>query len=237
MVAAIILAAGLSNRFGKPKLLMSLGRKSLIRHTMERVIAAGGGEWKEVIVVLGHEAARVQQELEGLPIRTTVNSQFALGMSASLRAGLQAISPQTEGAMIFLGDQPLILPEVIRRMLIVFRDGQRPIVAPVYDGVRGNPVLFSSAVFSELITVEGDKGGRDVVMRSPDRVATVEFPSKLPLRDVDTWKDYEALRAIIESEQGADSVINRQHDPRGDRQAVPQPADYARYGALHRRET
>lgn len=227
MVAAIILAAGLSSRLGRPKLLLRLGGKSLIRYTTEQVIAAGGGEWKEVIVVLGHEVAKVRQELEGLPIRTTLNPQFAMGMSASLRAGLQAISPQAEGAMLFLGDQPLVSTEVIRRMLIVFRESQKPIVVPVYDGVRGNPVLFSSAVFSELMTVEGDKGGRDVVMRSPDRVARVEFPSELAPRDVDTWEDYEALRAIVESDQVADGVINRQRDLRGDWQAGPQPADYA----------
>ena len=199
MVAAIILAAGLSSRLGKPKLLLPFNGRSLIRCTVEQVITAGGGEWKEVVVVLGHEAVRVQQELEGLPIRSIVNPQFAMGMSASLIAGLQAISPQAEGAMIFLGDQPLVSPEVVRRMLTVFRGGQRPIVVPVYDGVRGNPVLFSSSLFSELMTVEGDKGGREVVMRDPERVATVAFPSDLAPRDVDTWEDYEALRAMVES--------------------------------------
>lgn len=203
MVAAIILAAGLSSRLGKPKLLLPLNGRSLIRRTVEQVMAAGGGEWEEIIVVVGHEAARVRQELEGLPIRTIVNPRFARGMSASLRAGLQAISPQAEGAMIFLGDQPLVATEVVRRMLTVFRGGQRPIVVPVYDGVRGNPVLFSSSLFSELMTVEGDKGGREVVMRNPERVATVGFPSDLAPRDVDTWEDYEALRGIVESKEAA----------------------------------
>jgi molybdenum cofactor cytidylyltransferase len=201
MVAAIILAAGLSSRLGKPKLLLPLNGRSLIRRTVEQVIAGGGGVWEEIIVVVGHEAARVQEELEGLPIRTVFNPQFALGMSASLIAGLQAISPQAEGAMIFLGDQPLVSKEVVRRMLAVFRGSRRPIVVPVYDGVRGNPVLFSSSLFSELMTVEGDKGGREVVMRDPERVAALAFPSDLAPRDVDTWEDYEALRAMVESDK------------------------------------
>src|SRR5512137_2081416 len=115
MVAAIILAAGLSSRLGRPKLLLPLNGRSLIRRTVEQVITAGGGEWEEVVVVLGHEAARVQQELEGLPIRTIVNPQFAMGMSVSLIAGLHAISPQAEGVMIFLGDQPLVSTEVVRQ--------------------------------------------------------------------------------------------------------------------------
>lgn len=120
MVAAIILAAGLSSRLGKPKLLLPLNGRSLIRRTVDQMIAAGAGEWEEIIVVVGHEAASIQQELEWLPIRTIINPRFAMGMSASLRAGLQAISPQTEGAMIFLGDQPLVSTEVVRRMLTVF---------------------------------------------------------------------------------------------------------------------
>lgn len=203
MVAAIVLAAGLSSRVGKPKLLLPLNGRSLIRRTVERVITAGGGEWKEVVVVLGHEAERIQQELEGLPIRIILNPRFAMGMSASLIAGLQAISPQAEGAMIFLGDQPLVSTEVVRRLLSVFRESQRSIVVPVYGGVRGNPVLFSSSLFSELTTVQGDKGGREVVMRDPERVAAMAFPSDLAPRDVDTWEDYEALRRLVESKEVA----------------------------------
>jgi molybdenum cofactor cytidylyltransferase len=201
MIAAIVLAAGMSSRFGKPKLLLPLDGRSLIRRTVEQVITAGSGEWEEVVVVVGYEAARVQQELEGLPIRTIVNPRFASGMSASLITGLQGISSHAEGAMIFLGDQPLVSPEVVRRMLTVFRGSQRSIVVPVYDGVRRNPVLFSRSLFPELMTVKGDKGGRDVVMRHPESVASVAFPSDVAPRDVDTWEDYEALRAMVEWER------------------------------------
>jgi molybdenum cofactor cytidylyltransferase len=124
-------------------------------------------------------------------------------MSTSLKAGVAAVNPEIEGAMIFLGDQPLVSTEVVRRLLTVFRESQRSIVVPAYGGVRGNPVLFSSALFSELTTVEGDKGGREVVMRDPERVATVRFPPNLAPRDVDTWEDYEILRRLVESNEVA----------------------------------
>lgn len=198
MVAAVILAAGLSRRLGQPKLLLPLGGGSLIRRATEQVIAAGGGQWKEVVIVLGHEAARVQQELEGFSVRTVFNPRFEMGMSASLIAGLQAVTPPAAGAMVLLGDQPLVSTEVIRSMLAAFRKSDRPIIAPAYGGVMGNPVLFSRSLFSELMAVEGDKGGRDVVMRDPERVETLAFEADLAPRDVDTWQDYEILRASVD---------------------------------------
>jgi molybdenum cofactor cytidylyltransferase len=203
MFGAIILAAGCSSRLGQPKLLLPLDGKSLIRSTVEQVLEAGIHEWKEVIVVLGHEAAAVQQHLAGLEVRCVFNLGFALGMSTSLKVGVEAVNPEVEGAMIFLGDQPLVSAEVVRRLLTVFRESQRSIVVPVYGGVRGNPVLFSSSLFSELTTVQGDKGGREVVMRDPERVAAVTFPLNLAPRDVDTWEDYEALRRVVESKEDA----------------------------------
>ncbi len=197
---AVILAAGLSRRLGQPKLLLPFGEGSIIRCTTEQVIAAGA--WEEVIVVLGHEAAAVRQALGGLPVRTIFNPQFSIGMSASLIAGLKAAPPQAEGAMIFLGDQPSVSTEVIRSMRSLSKKSNRPIVVPVYDGVRGNPVFFSRTLFSELMAVEGDKGGRDVILRDPERVETVAFPADLAPRDVDTWEDYEALQASVHRMRG-----------------------------------
>lgn len=200
MLSAIILAAGLSSRIGQPKLLLPLKGKSVIRWTAERVLASGLGAFEEAIVVLGREAEAIERELEGLAVRTVFNPRFAEGMSTSLKAGLQAVSPTAGGAMIFLGDQPLVSPEVVRGMIATFRVAGRPIVVPLYDGVRGNPVLFAASLFPELMTTDGDKGGRDVVARSPERVTNVVFPSDLSARDVDTWEDYEALCELVSSE-------------------------------------
>jgi molybdenum cofactor cytidylyltransferase len=135
--------------------------------------------------------------LEGLAVRTIFNPHYAMGMSASLIAGLQTVAPQAEGAMIFLGDQPLVSTEVIRTMLKIFRKNPKPILVPAYDDLKGNPVLFSRSLFPELMTVEGDKGGREVVLREPGRVTYVAFSSDLAPRDVDTWEDYEVLQASV----------------------------------------
>ncbi|MBI3803077.1 MAG: nucleotidyltransferase family protein [Nitrospirae bacterium] len=202
MVAAVILAAGLSRRLGQPKQLLPFEGRSLIRRTTEQVIAAGESQWEEVVVVLGHEAAKVQQELKGLAIRTVFNPRFAMGMSASLIAGLQAVIPQAEGAMIFLGDQPIVSTEIIQSMLTRYRKSHKSIIVPAYGGVRGNPVLFSRSVFSELMDLEGDRGGREVVMRDPKRVETVAFPSDFAPQDVDTWEDYETLTSAFNRARG-----------------------------------
>lgn len=199
MLSAIVLAAGLSNRMGRPKLFLKLKGKSIIRWTVEAVLQAGGNQWKEVLVVMGPNWALVEEELKGLNVQTVFNHRFAEGMSTSLKAGLQSVSPTVEGTMIFLGDQPLISDEVVEHMFTAFRETGQPIVVPKYGTERGNPVLFAASQFSELMAVQGDKGGRDMIKRYPERVATVSFPASMAASDVDTWEDYEAISAFMDS--------------------------------------
>ena len=200
MLSAIVLAAGLSRRMGTAKLLLPLpDGRSVIRTTVEQVIRARDGEVDQVIVVLGQAADLIEQDLQGLPIRTVVNPHFAAGMSTSLKAGLQAVNSEVVGVMIFLGDQPLVAPAVIHQLVTAFRQSSKPIMIPLYGDMRGHPVLFSTSLFPELMQVEGDQGGRRVIAREPERVATVAFPADFGARDVDTWNDYELLRASINS--------------------------------------
>ncbi len=86
-------------------------------------------------------------------------------------------------------------------MIAAFWETRLPIVVPVNGSQQGNPVLFSPSLFQELLCVVGDRGGRDVVRKDPERVATVPFPSFLSARDVDTWEDYEALCSFVDSER------------------------------------
>ena len=95
--------------------------------------------------------------------------------------------------MVALRRPALSDPGVIRQLVAAFRASGRPIVAPVYRDGRGNPVLFASSVFDELRRVEGDRGGRPVVARDPERVAEVPVDAPMPA-DIDTPEDYEAAR-------------------------------------------
>jgi molybdenum cofactor cytidylyltransferase len=191
MIAAIVLAAGASTRMGRQKLTLPLADgRPLARAAVEQVLAGG---LDDVVVVLGREAEAVAATLRGLPIRTVVNPRYAEGQSTSLRAGLDALAPGTEAAVVALGDQPLPDPRVIHRLVEAFRTSGRPIVAPVYRDGRGNPVLFASAVFDELRRVEGDRGGRPVIARNPERVAEVPVDAPMPT-DIDTPEDYRTAR-------------------------------------------
>lgn len=195
MIAGVVLAAGLSSRLGRQKLLLPLEKGgALIRLSVERVLAAG---LDDVVVVLGRDAEAVGAALAGLAVRTVVNPRYADGQSTSLRAGLDALPPEAEAAVIALGDQPLPEPGLIDRLVAAFRESGRPIVVPRYRDGRGNPVLFAASVFDELRAVTGDQGGRAVVARDASRVAEVAVDAPMP-PDVDTWADYEALRDAIQ---------------------------------------
>lgn len=191
MIAAMVLAAGTSIRMGRQKLLLPLREgRPLIRLSLERVLEAG---LDDVVVVLGRDAEAVAAALAGLAVRTVVNPRYAEGQSTSLRAGLDALRPGTEAAVITLGDQPLPDPGLIGRLVAAFRETRSAIVVSRYRDGRGNPVLFAASLFGELRAVTGDQGGRGVIARDPTRVGEVAVDAPMP-PDVDTWADYEALR-------------------------------------------
>jgi molybdenum cofactor cytidylyltransferase len=191
VIAGIVLAAGTSTRMGRQKLTLPMpDGRPLVRVAVEQILGAG---LADVVVVVGSDAEAIGSTLSGLPVRVVVNPRYAEGQSTSLRAGLDALRPGTEAAVVALGDQPLPDPDVIRRLVLAFRAAGRPIAAPVYRDGRGNPVLFGAALFDELRAVTGDRGGRGVMARDPARVTEVPVDMPMPA-DIDTPQDYEAAR-------------------------------------------
>jgi molybdenum cofactor cytidylyltransferase len=190
-VAAVVLAAGGSTRFGSPKQLLPWGDKTLLQHVVDRVL---GSSLDLVVLVLGHEAGRIGALIGDRPLRVVVNQEWARGQSGSLRAGLQAL-PQTCDACLFvLADQPNVSPQLIDRLLARYRRTLAPIVAPVHQGRRGNPVLFARTLFPELLEMQGDQGGRQAIERHEQEVETVEALDPDPFLDIDTVENYEEAR-------------------------------------------
>ena len=190
--AGILLAAGGSSRFGAQKLLQPLGGVPLVRIAAERVLAGGVAS---LAVVLGREATSVRAALEGLPLRLVLNHRYAAGLAGSIRAGIRALPPDAGGALVALGDQPGVRADVVGALLLAFRRGAGPIVAPEYAGVRGHPVLFARDVFPDLLRLRGDEGARSLLAAHPERVHLVPFDFPSP-PDVDTPADYEQLAAL-----------------------------------------
>ncbi len=195
MIAAVILAAGQSSRMGQHKLLLPVQGKPLLLHAVEHAIAAG---FAEVLVVVGYHAEAVRALLSGYPVRLVENPNYAQGQSTSLRAGIAALPTQTTAAMILLGDQPLVSPAILQRLMRAWRDSGRPIVAPYYAGQRGNPVLFARALFPELLGVSGDQGGREVLQKHAADIEPVPIAEADAAQDLDTWQEYQALLKRLE---------------------------------------
>jgi molybdenum cofactor cytidylyltransferase len=191
-VSGLILAAGRSSRLGRPKQLLPLAGRPLLAHVLENAAVSA---LAEVVLVLGHEAARIGAAVDDLGQRVVVNPDFAAGQSTSLRAGLAALDPAAAAVVVLLGDQPQVGPEVVDALIGAFRAGAGPIVAPRYGGRRGNPILFARALFPELAGVAGDEGARGIVRARAAEVVEVPVGDGPPPPDVDTEEDYAALLA------------------------------------------
>ena len=185
-ISAIVLAAGASRRMGQPKPLVSLGGRTILQRTLDHLRAA---QVDEIVVVLGHRAGDILPTLRGLGCRVVINPQHTLGMSSSIRRGLQAVHPRSRAVLVTLGDQPYIGPRVIDRLVKVFHRDRRSIVVPVFRGQRGHPVLFGREIWPRLQALTGDVGGKELLHRHPEDVCEVEVDDRGVLVDIDRPED------------------------------------------------
>lgn len=196
-VAAIVLAAGRSSRMGGPnKLLAEIGGRPLVRIVAEAALASRA---RPVTVVTGHQRERVEAALAGLDIVLVHNPAYADGLSASLKAGIAAVPPAADGAIICLGDMPQVDAHLIDRLLAAFDPERGALVAvPTIGGKRGNPVVWSRRFFSDLSTLTGDVGARGLIASYPEAVVEVATTDDAAFTDVDTPDALDAVRAAME---------------------------------------
>jgi molybdenum cofactor cytidylyltransferase len=192
-VAAIILAAGRSSRMGRNKLLLDLEGKPILCHAVDQALAAG---LSEIVVVSGHQASKVREALADRAVKVVEAREHKLGMSASLKAGIRALAPRTDAALVMLGDMPQVSAPLIRRLIAAYNPLEgRGIVVPTVDGKRGNPVLFDRRYFEEMLALEGDVGARHLIGAHDDQVAEVSVDDAAVFTDVDTPEAYDKLLA------------------------------------------
>ena len=204
--AAIILAAGTSSRMssGRHKLLLPLHSRPVLAHVIDAAIASKA---RPILIVLGHQIDQVRLQIKPYtthPAITLVgNADYLQGMSTSLRIGVQTLLSygykndstfyQVDSALIMLGDQPMVTSQVIDSLIRAYRTTDSSIIAPLYNGKRGSPVLFNERLFPELIEVTGDEGGRTVLERHRQEVELVEMGDAMTNYDVDTWEAYQQV--------------------------------------------
>lgn len=189
-VVGVVLAAGTSSRLGRPKQLLDLSGKPMLRHVVDAALAS---PLDEVLVVLGHAAPQVAAVLPASPrVRTVHNPRFARGQSTSVRAGLDAAG-SAQAAVFLLGDQPGVRPEAIEAVVQAWRGGAGPVVQASYGGRPAHPTLLDRSVWAEVASVVGDEGARTVLSRHPEWRTLVEVGGEPP-EDVDTEEDYQRVR-------------------------------------------
>jgi molybdenum cofactor cytidylyltransferase len=182
-IAAIVLAAGRSSRMGqRNKLLEPFAGKPIVAQVATVAIESGADP---VIVVTGFEAAHVAAALTEHKVAVAHNAAFDDGLSSSLKVGLSALPPDRDGALILLGDMPAVASSVLSALMAAYT-GRDAICVPVHRGRRGNPVLWGSRYFAEMMQLTGDKGAKQLLARHSDHVAEVAVGSEGIFADVDT---------------------------------------------------
>jgi molybdenum cofactor cytidylyltransferase len=185
-VGAVILAAGLSSRLApRNKLLTPMpDGGTLIAHTARRAVASRAGM---IIAVTGFQSAQIQAALHGLPVNFVFAEDFADGLAASLRAGIAALPPKMDAALIMLGDMPLIETDLLNALIEAY-DPQtgHDIVVPTWQGQLGNPRLWGRRYFDEIRSLKGDTGANRLLSRYRPRIVECAAPSDAVLRDFDT---------------------------------------------------
>ncbi len=203
-VAAIVLAAGFSSRMGEPKLLLRLGDKPILAHVLERL---RDSDASEIVVVLGAHADRIRDEVSLEGARVTLNPDYALGMSASIRAGLAAVSAHSEAFLLILGDQPFVSSATFNALIARQEATRARVLVPTYKGVRGNPVLLHRSLSSEVESIAGDVGCRGVVAGHAAEVVEVPVDDPGILLDVDSPEDLQRVRAALDEGTPLDDLV------------------------------
>jgi molybdenum cofactor cytidylyltransferase len=186
-IGGVVLAAGGSSRLGQAKQLLPWKDRPLVWHAVQAALGSG---LSPVVVVLGYESEGVRRALAGEPVTFIDNPEWSLGQSTSLKVGLAAVEEGMEAVVILLSDTPNVDADLVRALKNKHRSTLSPLVAPMVESRRANPVLFDRSTFTDLHKVVGDQGGRSLF--DHHRTEWVQWDSSI-LFDVDTVDDLNRL--------------------------------------------
>ena len=194
MISAIILAAGKSERMGRPKALLDFDGVRCIDLVLSACRRAGIGD---IIVVLGHRAGELAAALDA-DARPVVNANYEAGQTSSLKTGVEHLPGECEGFLVFPVDLPLVSGREVSLLLDAFRgkDDNKKVFIPSYNMKRGHPVLLAGELRDELLTLRDDEPARKVILGDESRIHYVNVENPGVLEDMDTEEDYHRLLAL-----------------------------------------
>ncbi len=189
-ITAILLAAGLSKRFGTAnKLLRQIDGEAMVRRVATALCASKA---MRVVVVLGHEADQVATALTGLPLETVINPNFGDGQVSSVRVGVGAVNDDATGFMMCLGDQPLLTGADYDTLIDAFADQPDRVVVPILSGKRGNPVVLPIALRDDILAGGVNVGCRNFIDTHPELVRRLDVANPGYRNDFDTPEHFTA---------------------------------------------
>ena len=220
--AAIILAAGSSSRMkdGYHKLLLPLDGRPVLTHVIDAALASKASP---IVLVLGHNVEYVRAQIAGYLTNSDIilveNPDYLQGQSTSMHVGLATVQEtitngytkseagnSIDSVVFLLGDQPLITTHIIDALITMRQTNEKQIIAPLYNGRRGNPILFASELFPELMEVRGDEGGRSVVENHRQELATIEVGNAAANYDMDTWEAYQEVLKMWQKQKSQETT-------------------------------
>jgi molybdenum cofactor cytidylyltransferase len=193
--AGIILAAGASTRFGKPKQIQRLKNKCLIEWVLNTAL---NSDLNRIVLVLGYAHQEILHTLGEISrhskLLIAINRQYKEGQSNSLHIGLSKVKDDYPAVMFLMGDQPMLNSATINILLERFWASDRDVCVPIYQGKRKTPTIFGRRFYTRLMKIKGDVGARQLIDDHPDRVLAVEIENPICFFDIDTPQDFERLK-------------------------------------------
>ncbi len=192
----MILAAGASSRMHREKMLIPVGGKSLLQWIVDAAILSN---LTEIVVVIKPSLCHLPNlcSIQKPRLKWVVNEAPELGMSSSIRLGIEKVSADSAGALVILGDQPLLNPGTINKLISVFAENTQQIVAPLVNRFRTTPVLFPRFLFDELRSIKGDQGGRSLIEKHRNAMTLVDCSADYNDLDLDSPTDLQEFYKLV----------------------------------------
>lgn len=187
-IAAIVLAAGLSSRMGKFKLLLPwIDDKPIITHVVSKLIDY---PLKHILVITGNRAEEIQTTLVDFNVTFPHNPDFAEGeILSSLKVGIQNMPETVDAVLVVPGDLPRVPVSVLQAVISAYDEDA--IIVPNHKGKNGHPVMFPRRFWKEILSLTPDKAPRAILKANPDAVRKIVVDSDGILADIDTPDDYQ----------------------------------------------
>ncbi|MCX6054608.1 MAG: nucleotidyltransferase family protein [Chloroflexi bacterium] len=192
-IAGIVLAAGESKRFGRPKQLLNWSGITFVQKVIRTAYEAS---LDPVYIVLGSSAPKINNIIKNEGAIVIRNHEWSKGQSSSIRNVIKSINNDIDAIVILLCDQPQVTPELLKDLVGLYKYSGTKIVSTRINGNSCPPILFDRVCFSELSLLQGDTGAKSLIGTYPTEF--LDWKDQRVIRDVDTEEDYKDLLSSYE---------------------------------------